>query len=145
MKVEPWSCARCGCRRRDARKRCRACHARASAAYARRPEARAVAAERKRAWRKANPEKERAANRRKSYGVTDEQIERLLIAQHGVCRICRASEADSVDHCHVTGRVRAMLCRACNAGLGMFREEPRLLRAAAAYLEKTKDGGREGT
>lgn len=39
------------------------------------------------------------------------------------------------DHCHRTGVVRAWLCVPCNAGLGMFRDNPDALRRAAAYLE----------
>jgi len=83
-----------------------------------------------------NRDKRRAADRRKTYGVTDEQVEKLVAEQAGRCRICRVSEATSLDHCHETGRIRAMLCRACNAGLGFFRDDARLMRAAAAYLRR---------
>lgn len=143
--TDAWKCADCGCSRCDARKRCLDCQARAQREYAKRPEVRAPAREYKRAWRKANPDKVRAADRRRTYGVTDAEVEKLLSEQEGRCRICRVGDADSLDHCHATGRIRAMLCRACNAGLGLFRDEPRLLRAAAAYLENLNDCGREGT
>ena len=99
-------------------------------------EARARRREYQRAWRKANPGKVRASDRRRTYGVTDEEVERLFARQGGLCPICRVSGADSVDHCHASGRIRAILCRACNAGLGMFRDDPARLRAAAAYLAK---------
>ena len=116
--------------------RCRACRARANREYAKRPEVRARSAELKRAWRKAHPDKARAAARRETHGVTDAEVERMLARQGGRCSICRASDADSIDHCHTTNRIRAILCRACNAGLGFFRDDARLMRAAAAYLTR---------
>lgn len=41
-----------------------------------------------------------------------------------------------VDHCHSTNTRRGLLCGDCNKGLGMFRDNPALLRAAAAYIER---------
>jgi hypothetical protein len=40
-----------------------------------------------------------------------------------------------IDHNHLTGKTRALLCDKCNVGLGSFRDNPDLLRKAAAYLE----------
>jgi hypothetical protein len=39
-----------------------------------------------------------------------------------------------VDHDHVTGAVRALLCHGCNIGIGLFRDDPGLLEDAASYL-----------
>ena len=41
-----------------------------------------------------------------------------------------------VDHCHATGRIRALLCGACNGMLGLAKDKPATLRAAADYIEK---------
>jgi hypothetical protein len=109
---------------------------RSSRAYARDPDARAKSRSAWRAWRKANSEKEAAANRRKTYGLSAEAFDALVTAQRGRCAICRVSDATSVDHCHASGRIRAVLCRACNAGLGLFRDDARRMRAAAAYQRR---------
>ena len=84
-----------------------------------------------------------AANGRKimlkcCYGMTPADYEALLARQNGVCAICKTTEPGRplyVDHCHVRKKVRGLLCRSCNLGLGNFKDDPRLLRAATAYLE----------
>jgi hypothetical protein len=118
-----------------------------------------------RAWRQANPERYRATaasgqelteneasgqggHLRRKFGLNSEEHEKLLAAQDGRCAICRLSGNDSislhVDHDHVTGRVRGLLCVRCNGGLGQFREEPELLRRAARYVENGRGAVAEG-
>lgn len=81
------------------------------------------------------------------YGLTVAEFDAMFLAQSGRCACCgrkaselmaacRAPRRLHVDHCHATGAVRDLLCRNCNAGLGQFRDDPGLLRAAAAYIEK---------
>ena len=64
--------------------------------------------------------------------------------QGGVCGICKRQSGMRlcVDHCHATGRVRGLLCRTCNSGLGFYQDDPRLTRAATAYLEAPPGGAR---
>jgi Recombination endonuclease VII len=71
------------------------------------------------------------------YGISIEDYNALLAQQGGACAICRKRPAYRlcVDHCHATKKVRRLLCRGCNFGIGYFGDDPRLLRAAAAYLE----------
>ena len=136
--MTPGECSQCGASAWDSRGRCRPCRAReARDSYARSTHERERRRLAKRAWRAANPEKVRAADRRKNYGVTQGRFDALFAAQRGVCAICKEREANSVDHCHGTGRIRALLCRACNAGLGLFGERPERLRAAAEYLSNS--------
>jgi hypothetical protein len=58
----------------------------------------------------------------------------MLVAQGGLCAICRAAPAAHVDHDHETGAVRALLCFNCNGGLGQFKDSPHFLHAAAYYV-----------
>ncbi len=74
---------------------------------------------------------------RRNYGITPEQYNTMLKMQHGVCAICheRPSKfALAVDHDHKTGKLRKLLCSRCNTGLGMFRDDPRLIAQALIYL-----------
>jgi hypothetical protein len=78
-----------------------------------------------------------ANGRRKAkYGLSPADFERMLIRQNFRCAVCRIRPADTlcVDHCHVTGEVRGLLCRKCNTGLGCFNDSPVLMLKAMAYL-----------
>lgn len=69
--------------------------------------------------------------------------ERLMVKQKGLCKLCKKdlrklkAKAIHVDHVHGTMKIRGLLCISCNTGLGNFRDDPKLLRRAADYLEKT--------
>lgn len=58
------------------------------------------------------------------------------------CLICFKKEtmnkAHAVDHCHVTGKIRGILCYKCNIGLGYFNEDIELLNSALKYLVQHK-------
>lgn len=69
------------------------------------------------------------------YGIEPEEFDRLLTEQGGHCAICPATDDLCVDHNHETGKVRGILCRHCNAGLGQFRDDLERMRAAVKYLE----------
>lgn len=69
------------------------------------------------------------------YGVTEEHVEQMIAEQGGVCVICLRADAKHVDHDHLTGLVRRILCFKCNGGLGQFEDDPDRLRLAADYLE----------
>lgn len=87
---------------------------------------------------------------RRDYGMTWEEFNALLVAQHGQCAICgvlmdppakatKDSVAVTVDHNHDTGKVRGLLCYSCNLALGVFKDSLHRLRAAVAYLERTDE------
>jgi hypothetical protein len=73
---------------------------------------------------------------KRRYGITAQDADAMLAAQGGLCAICRAAPAAHVDHDHKTGAVRALLCFNCNGGLGQFKDDPAVLRAAADYVEE---------
>jgi hypothetical protein len=70
------------------------------------------------------------------YGITSAERDAMASAQGNACAICKRTETQPLhlDHCHETGKVRGLLCGPCNQGLGLFREDPNRLRAAAEYL-----------
>jgi hypothetical protein len=70
------------------------------------------------------------------YGVTQRQYDEMFAAQGGRCAICReAFEVLSVDHDHVTGEVRGLLCPPCNIAIGNLADSPERAIAAARYLK----------
>ena len=73
------------------------------------------------------------------YGISLADYERMLEAQGGCCAICGTrewgSKGPNVDHDHRTGRVRGILCKGCNTGIGLFDEDPNRMRLAIRYVE----------
>jgi hypothetical protein len=83
---------------------------------------------------------------RTKFGITAADYDSLLIAQQGVCAICRQPETRinalsgltqclAVDHEHSSKRVRGLLCGRCNTAIGLFEDSTALLTAACRYLE----------
>jgi hypothetical protein len=76
------------------------------------------------------------------YSLTPGQLISMYNHQEGRCAICGTFKSfngyDSlhVDHSHETGKVRKLLCRQCNQGLGRFFDNPELMDKAAAYLRQ---------
>jgi hypothetical protein len=92
--------------------------------------------------------KRKEANReiyyKKRYNITLEEYNRMLILQNSQCGICKISETEikhgrntyfAVDHCHISGKVRGLLCYKCNSLLGFVNDEIETLKNAIKYLE----------
>lgn len=94
------------------------------------------------ACRKVNQKKtNRAAGLRHRHQMTVMEYDRLFEEQKGRCAICGRSQEGlrlAVDHSHQTGERRGLLCRACNLGLGNFRDDPSALRGAIRYLTQDR-------
>ncbi len=78
-----------------------------------------------------------------SYGVDLITVREMLVAQGGVCAICKTEgfkmldghhSGLNLDHCHETGNVRGLLCHNCNRGLGLFKDNTTSLENAINYL-----------
>lgn len=96
--------------------------------------------------KEARSKNQRTQFLRKKYGITQKDFETMLAAQLGCCKICGEQpnltntkhNSLSVDHCHVTGKVRGLLCDRCNKGIGLLKDDVNRLISAIKYLEENK-------
>jgi hypothetical protein len=83
----------------------------------------------------------------KRHGLSLEDYQDLLIKQHGVCAICLKPEVTvhgsskkvqplSIDHDHITNKVRGLLCSKCNTAVGLLDNSCERAQALIAYLER---------
>ena len=72
---------------------------------------------------------------KKRYGINRVERDWMYFLQEGECANpgCN-NEAEHVDHCHTTGKVRAMLCNHCNKSLGALEEDPQRIAGLLNYL-----------
>ena len=136
------NCGKCGSLKiilKNGASRCVPCHQRHSREYYR------------------NSEYRRSLQRRRyvlrRYGVRMEELEQLLHEQDGCCAICKKHWRSCVpakhtpyeivflhhlciDHDHGSGRVRGLLCNACNAAIGFLEEDEARFANAVAYLRR---------
>ncbi len=102
-------------------------------------------------WKRRNPEKAKVYHREYSrkyslrrsldrHGITQEQWDRMYEKQGGLCAICGARPNGrrlSIYGCRRTGKVRGLLCSACNLMISNSGDRPEVMRKAAAYLTRT--------
>lgn len=77
------------------------------------------------------------------YGITEKQYDEMLESQGFGCAICKSKTTKDqrssrlvVDHCHTTGKVRGLLCSACNKAIGLFEDSTEALTLAISYLKR---------
>ena len=100
-----------------------------------------------RRWTEENPDRVQKYREKDSWtlakrcarrGITPEQLVDRYERQEECCAICKKEIElidSAIDHNHVTGEFRGVLCKQCNRALGMFNDSPTVLRSAVEYLE----------
>ena len=94
-----------------------------------------------RAYYANNKSKWRESDLQKKYGMSIDDYNLMLTEQDGCCAICGRHTLElgktlCVDHNHVTGEVRGLLCGNCNKGIGFLMEDASILSSAIEYLEE---------
>jgi hypothetical protein len=104
---------------------------------------------RQRKYNAHNPQVMRKINLKKKYGITLEQYNTMFIFQGGVCLVCGQSEIVTrlgkiknlaIDHNHVTGKIRGLLCQKCNQALGLLNDNPVIIKSLLKYITKNDNG-----
>lgn len=111
----PWECVVCGSpsNRRGTSGYCRVCHR----------------------VKYYPPEKKRDLTLIQRYGITQKDFTNMSDRQGGVCAICKRSGVRIVvDHCHLTSKVRGLLCDKCNQTLSIWKDDPEIAHRAFCYL-----------
>ena len=79
---------------------------------------------------------------KQNYGIKYDEYLNMVEQQDNKCAICGSGAPDhhkkrlNIDHCHTTGRVRGLLCDACNRAIGLMKDSPDLLYKAISYLAR---------
>jgi hypothetical protein len=75
------------------------------------------------------------------FGITEAELDALLAAQKNCCAICKSAKPYgsgdwAIDHDHVTGQVRGLLCSKCNLALGLLGDNPKVIASALRYVNR---------
>jgi hypothetical protein len=93
--------------------------------------------ETQRNWRRKHKDVARAQYFKKFYNITLEQYAEMAKNNNNKCSICGLETKLYVDHSHITGKVRGLLCHKCNTGLGFFNDSIDNLKKAADYIYRS--------
>ena len=77
---------------------------------------------------------------KREYNLTIEDYSEFVGSQNGCCAICGRHQSIfgkklDIDHCHINGIVRGLLCNQCNQALGLFKDNIDILASAISYLQ----------
>lgn len=81
-------------------------------------------------------QKEQNLKMSRMHNITWDEYNAILAWQDGRCAICHDIPFTrlAVDHDHLAGLVRGLLCQRCNRGLGYYKDNQEILRRSADYL-----------
>lgn len=87
-----------------------------------------------------NKEHKKNITYKSKYGITLEEYNKLLTSQNNACAICKSSgdecgRALAIDHDHLTGKIRGLLCSKCNISLGNINDNIEILETMIQYLK----------
>lgn len=98
---------------------------------------------------KTTPEgiKQRRNKTLKKYGLSDDKYKEILGYQGGVCKICGREQDKNfhVDHSHISGEVRGLLCAQCNWFVGKIDRDPTVFENLKEYLCLQKEEKHKGS
>ena len=91
-------------------------------------------------WAAKNKEKIKETKMQRKFGISLKEKQKIFELQGNMCAICKCTENGrerdwDVDHCHITGTIRGILCSNCNRALGLFQDNKQNLLRAASYLD----------
>lgn len=86
--------------------------------------------------RESDPRRYAIYRIRNRYKVSDAEAEQLLQQKALGCQACGSKKRPHIDHDHVTGKVRGILCHNCNVTLGQVKDKISQLKSLILYLEK---------
>lgn len=79
----------------------------------------------------------RDAKLKRKYGLSADEVDAMIISQNHLCGICKKMmDMPNVDHNHLTGEIRELLCAQCNLSLGLLKEDIVTLTNMIEYIRK---------
>jgi len=83
----------------------------------------------------------RAYHLKRTYGITEDQYDKMLKKQKHCCFICEKHESEfktrlAVDHNHITGEIRGLLCNYCNRRIVGRNRDPKIAYRLYKYLSQ---------
>ena len=96
--------------------------------------------DKKRVAENYDPIKYQEQHLKRSYGITLNEYNQMLADQNHKCITCGTTEPGGkhgkfmVDHSHITGKVRGLLCKSCNIALGEVKDNRQTLQKMIEYL-----------
>lgn len=82
--------------------------------------------------------RQRVSEYKRVYGLPNDIAEKLANSREGICKICNQTNLLVVDHCHISGAVRGLICSHCNSVLGYAKDNIKVLENAIEYLKGAK-------